>query len=91
LSYLFLSWGKRLSVYFGKMSFMQWFSSGGASVFFKLLGFHKFEAGWMEMAGGQGVYGFFSSGASNFEVVKKIRFGGILLFGFFIYFCFFYN
>jgi hypothetical protein len=33
------------SVYLGKMSFMQWFSSGGSSVFLKFLGFSGFEVG----------------------------------------------
>lgn len=44
-AYFVLNWGKCVSVYFGKMSFMQWLSSGGTSVFFKFLWFSKFEAG----------------------------------------------
>jgi len=43
--YSFLSWQKGLSVYFGKMSFMQWLSSGGTSGFFSFMGLYKFETG----------------------------------------------
>ena len=91
LGYFVLCWKKRISIYFGKMSFMQWLRSGGASVFFRLLGFSKFESGWMEVSGGMGAYNFIFGGASNFKIFKNVRFGGILFFGLFLYFCFFYR
>jgi len=45
----------------------------------------------MEVIGGQGVYGFISGGALHLKVVKNVRFGGVLLLGFFMYFWFFYH
>jgi hypothetical protein len=56
-----------------------------------MMGFYKFETGWMEISGGQGVYSFISSGAYHFKMIKGVGFGRIFLFGFFMYFCFFYN
>jgi len=45
----------------------------------------------MEMSGGQGAYSFIYGGASNLKVLVGVGFGRVLLFGFFLYFCFFYH
>jgi len=70
---------------------MQWLRSGGSSVFFKFFGFSKFESGWIEISGGQGAYNLVFGRASNFRVVKNVGFGGVLFFGLFLYFGFFYR
>jgi len=46
VGYFFLSWSKTISYYFGKISFMQWLSSGGASVFFWFFVYFEFW-GWL--------------------------------------------
>jgi len=45
----------------------------------------------MEVSGGMGAYNFIFGGASNFKIFKNVSFGGILFFGLFLYFCFFYR
>lgn len=64
--------------------FMRWFSSGGRTYVSGVMRRFRWDYGWMEVAGGQGVWHLLVWGRGILGLVRWVMLGFVFLFFFFV-------
>lgn len=89
LVFFFIKFFYFFSVYFSKMSFLQWSRARGSSFTFKKFHFSFYDFNWIELFGGLGFYKYISGFSFFLSMLGKFGLGRILVLRFRYLFLFF--
>lgn len=75
--------------FFGSISFLRWFSSGGISFSFGKMVHFRGESSWMEVLGGMGFFSFLSYFSNFFSVLSGFGLKSVMILAFSLRFIFY--